>query len=145
MLFKSVGTWGGITDRFVDLLKSGWHWLVFRKQGNYLNEKAAEHYTETGGQIITLLKKKWKYTQWVNVTIRIQVKQETPEITRRKAMVIRIDDVTRWQVSSRSTDSLDCWLSIWSESAADHRVLRTQNTSLKYYWHINQLNPTAIH
>ena len=44
--------------------------------------KPPKHYTKTGGHNISSLKKKRKHTEWVNATVRVQVKQETPDLSR---------------------------------------------------------------
>ena len=78
---------------------------VSSKQGNYPDKEAVEIPTETGSQNISRsLQKERKHTKRVSATIRRRLTSLDL-----KAKVIKLRD--GWQVTSRSTDSLDCLLS----------------------------------
>ena len=64
--------------------------------------------------ISSSLKKKRKHIQWVSATIRVKSNKRRLSSLDLNAKVVRLGD--GWQVSSRSTASLDWLLSKWSNS-----------------------------
>ena len=100
MSWKLVSNWQQM--RTVELSELWWHWPV--------SSTPPKHYTKTGGHnISSSLKKKRKHTQWVTATIRVQVLQETPHLTRPD----RNGDKTRRRMTSeRQINSLPGLLSV---------------------------------
>ena len=88
---------------------------------NYPDEQATETLTtRLAGQNISSLKKMMKHTPWVSSTTRVQSNKRRLTSLDLKAKVGWLGDGV--QVSCRSTDSQDCWLSKWSDSRSALRI-----------------------
>ena len=71
--------------------------------------------TQKRGTITSAVLKKFrKHTQWVSAIIRVKSNKRRLASLDLKAKVVKLGD--GWQVSGRSTDTLKCLLSKWSDS-----------------------------
>ena len=115
MLWKSVCNWQWRTVYPSEL---EWLWPVFCKPGSYTDEQAADkHYSKTGGQnISSSLKKEGKHTQLVSAPTRVKSNKRCLTSLGLKTKVVSIGDGCK--VSCRSSDSLDCLPSKWSDSGS---------------------------
>ena len=105
MLWKSVGNW-----------QQRRRWTLFNRSDIGLSpasretsqtNKPPKYCTMTRGQTISSsLKKKRKHTQWVRAPIRSKSNKRRLTSLDLKANEVRLGD--GWQVSDRSTESLDC-------------------------------------
>ena len=77
----------------VDLSELGNIGLSPANQETAQTNKPPKHYAKTGGHnISSSFNKKRKHTQWVSATLRVQVLQETPDLTRPKRKGGKMDD-----------------------------------------------------
>ena len=113
MLWKLVANWQ--QRRTVDSLGLGWHCDVASRQRSYYYDDAAETTLSLGARTLAVL-----LTKRGNIPKRSVPPHGSKSNKRHltsldlKAKVTRLGD--GWQVSSRSTDSLDCLLWKWSHS-----------------------------
>ena len=134
MLWKLVGNWQ--QKRMVDLSELGSHWPVSSKQGNCPDEQAAKTLLRWGAITSVLLRKGGNIPYGSVPPWGSKSNKRHLTSLDLKAKVVRLGD--GWQVSSRSTASLDCLLSKWFNSRSALPTLRCQSTiisnELRQWW-----------
>ena len=105
MLWKLVCNWQ--QSRTVDLSELGDIGLSPASRETSQTNKPPKHYTKMGGHnISSYSKKKRKHTKLVSATIRVQVYQETPHLTRPEH---KGGKTWRWMTSEWHINSLPAW------------------------------------